>query len=105
MWRDAGGEPYMKSGGEASGGLKGEPSGEFNGEAAWRTTLRNSSRVRLLGAEVMSTWLSQVTKSRTASSSRWSGGVKRNSRVKSSFRREGAIISSSLRHGSPGIGT
>ncbi len=48
--------------------------------------------------------LAQCTNSRIARSSSCTGASKRSSSRKASAIRDGAIVSASLRHGSPGIG-
>ena len=89
-----GGEPLSNTGsaGEA-------------GPAASRSAASNSSRLPLLGPSPTSTMVSnQCTKARTACSSSCAGGSKRSSSRKASAMRDGAIVSASLRQGSPGMG-
>src|SRR5258705_13529292 len=99
-----GGEPNMKSPGGDEGGDAG---GELSHSAAAARIASStwSSGVETSTESVTSICLSQATKSRTAFSSRWFGAATRNSKQKSSVKREAATNCSSLRQGSPAIGT
>ena len=89
----------MKSGGDEGG--------DVTGCAAFLSVSRNVlMSVNEPGSSVNWTCCSShMTKSRSASSSNWLGGARRSSSLKSSARREAAVALSSLRQGSPGMGT